>query len=127
MIYADDFRVEKSWLIEGNFYIEYRDISSITALSEITRIKAEKIEKIFTKNNGVYSQENGIYYFSDYNDAENAMKQLLEHVKTARKTRTINLTDKEIEYIRKALVNENSNIIHVDNRIKDEIFRKLNK
>jgi hypothetical protein len=47
-------------------------------------------------------------------------------MKSDQKGRIISLTDAEIEYIRKALINEGSNTIHLKNSIKDAIFKKLN-
>ena len=40
--------------------------------------------------------------------------------------RAVYLTEREIEYIRAALINENNNTIHVSSKIKDQIFKKLN-
>jgi hypothetical protein len=51
---------------------------------------------------------------------------ILKKTRSEMKGKAVFLSENEIEYIRKALINEGSNTIHVKSKIKDAIFKKLN-
>jgi hypothetical protein len=107
-------------------YIDYLGQYKINDLSKLTGISESDLDKIFTGNKGVFDNELQIFYFNAVKDAEAAIKKILTNITSEKHERALYLTEPEIEYIRQALINEGSNTLHIRNKIKDDIFKKLN-
>lgn len=126
MINESNFIVRISGRKESSYYIDYQGVYKITDIAKIIGTEAPKIKEIYLNNGGVHDSAQDVYYFSSINDAKNTISQILGVAKADHRGRLIFLSEAEIEYIRKALINENSNTIHISNSIKDAIFKKLN-
>ncbi len=107
-------------------YIDYLGQYQISDLSKLTGISESELNSIFTENKGSFNDELQVFYFNSVKDAEAAIKGILSNVKPEIHERALYLTEPEIEYIRQALINEVSSTIHIKNKIKDDIFKKLN-
>ena len=123
---SSNFIVRKSGINSNLLYIDFNGKYDIYHLQELTGISQDKIKTIYEKNGGNYSQESNVYYFDSKEMAQNAIDQLSKFIKPAYNVKTISFTEAEIEYIRKALINEESNIIFTKNKVRESIFQKLN-
>lgn len=126
MINEKNFVIRVSGRRENSYYIDYSGAYKIEDISKLTGIKLSSIKDIYQKNGAVYDNSIDVYYFSSRESAQKTVDSMLGEVKHERKGRAVILTDAEIEYIRKALINEGINTIHVSNKIKDDLFKKLN-
>jgi len=126
MVVKNHFTVRNSAKVEG-YYIDYLGNYSILALSENLEIDQALITSVFEKYSSQYNTEFGVYYFASKDKATQAIEVLVSAVPANKRGRAIYLTDKEIELIRKALINEDNNFLTVKSSLKDEIFKKLNQ
>lgn len=126
MINETNFIVRISGRRENSCYIDYQGVYKITEIAKIIGVEAPKIKEIYLKNNGDYDESQDVYYFGSIDSAKAAISQILKCAKSDMRGRLVFLTEAELEYIRKALINENSNTIRVSNSVKDAIFKKLN-
>jgi len=126
MINKTNFVIRKSGIKENSYYVDYQGVYKTTEISELVGVKAPIIKEKYILNNAVHDESLDVYYFNSMESAQNAISEILKGVKQEKKCRTIELTETEIEYIRKALINEGVNTIHVGSKVKDEIFKKLN-
>jgi len=126
MVVKNHFTVRNSAKVEG-YYIDYLGNYSILALSENLEIDQALITSVFEKYSNQYNTEFGVYYFASKDKATQAIEVLVSAVPANKRGRAIYLTDKEIELIRKALINEDNNFLTVKSSLKDEIFKKLNQ
>ncbi len=120
------FIVKKSKLDDESYYIECNGSYKITEISTHTGISKDKLNEMYNKYEGRYNDNKSLYYFSDYNRCVSLVEELNKNSLFSKNQRTISLTEEEIEYIRRALINEDSNIIFTNGKIRDSIFRKLN-
>jgi len=125
MVVKNHFTVRSSAKVEG-FYIDYLGNFSLTALKNYLDISDKIIQSTFEKYSNSYDDEFGIYYFDSKEKALIAIDVLVAAVPASKRGRAVYLTDKEIELIRKALINEDTNILTVKASLRDEIFKKLN-
>lgn len=123
----NDFMIRQSALKDGQYYIDFRGEYEIGVISHKTRITENVINHAYQENKGVYDSERQVYYFPKRGNAADAAKILSDNLKQSGISRTVELTEDEIEYIRKALINEDSNIIFTKNTIRASIFDKLNR
>lgn len=121
------FMIRRSALKEGSYYIDFMGEYEVKQISGMTKIPGNTIDHIFVQNGGDFDSKNQVYYFSEYGHATDAVKELEEHIKPRNITRSLELTEEEIEYIRRALINEDSNVIFTKNSIRASIFNKLNR
>ena len=126
MVNESNFIIRMSGRRENSYYIDYQGVYKIIDIAKITGVEAPAIKEKYVTHGGVYDESQDVYYFGSIDNASNAIASILKEMKSDRKGRIVFLNEAEIEYIRKALINENSNTIHVSNRIKDAIFQKLN-
>lgn len=127
MVNQSNFIVRKSGIGENKYYIDYQGSYRTTDIAKITGLKPAAIEGTYAANGAVRDDSLDIYYFTGMEAAKKAVAEIFGNVRGGLKGRMVNLTEAEVEYIRKALINEGSNTIHLKNKIKDEIFKKLNK
>ncbi len=126
MVNESNFIIRMSGRKEGCCYIDYSGVYKIAEISKITGIDAPSIKEMYVKNGGSYDDNQDVYYFCEMENAKKAISDILRTMKSEQKGRVLFLTEAEVEYIRKALINEGSNTIHLKNNVKDAIFKKLN-
>ncbi len=122
----NNFLIKKSKIKEGYFYVECNGAHDLEGVSEHTGISEEKLETLYKENEGVYCHAKGVYYFYGYQKCVNLIEVLSERAVAKKSVRNVPLTEEEIEYIRRALINEDSNIIFTESKVRDNIFKKLN-
>lgn len=120
------FMIRQSALKDGQFYIDFNGEFEVEMISKKTRIEGALIQRTYDENAGEFNADRHVYYFPKRGNAADAVEILNGLVKKSSVSRTVELTEAEIEYIRKALINEDSNIIFTNNKIRTSIFEKLN-
>ena len=126
MLNESNFIVRTSGRRSGSCYIDYQGAYKLIEIAKIAGMEPPALRGKYLANGAEYDEELDIYYFGSIESAQRAISDILHDIKTVHRGRLILLTEREIEYIRKALINEGSNNIHVTSRIKDGIFKKLN-
>ncbi|MCF8020850.1 MAG: hypothetical protein K9L62_15840 [Vallitaleaceae bacterium] len=121
------FMIRESALKENHYYIDYNGEYEMSKISSCTGIAENVIEHIYLDHEGVLDSDKEVFYFNKRGNAADAVEALNNRVIRSKTSRTVELTEEEIEYIRKALINEDSNIIFTKNSIRTSIFNKLNK
>lgn len=119
--------IRRSAMREEHYYLDFDGEYEISGISSCTGITENTLQQVYEKNSGIYDTVRNVYYFPKYGFAADTVNELRSHIKPARVGRTVSLTEEEIEYIRKALINEDSNIIYTKSKIRDSIFDKLNQ
>lgn len=127
MVNQSNFVVRVSGRKENSYYIDYAGIYKISGIAKAVDMDALSVKQKYIANGAIYDEEQDVYYFSSIDSAKKAVSDILQEVKSAAKGKLIFLTEAEIEFIRKALINENINSLHVGNKVKDAIFEKLNR
>lgn len=126
MISGESFLVRASSLRINNYYVDYMGLYKLNDISKRTGINIPDLTAIYNTNNGIYDEQHEVFFFDDIENAQKTINEILKYIKTDKQGRSILLTEAEIEYIRQALINEGANSIHLKNKIKDTIFKKLN-
>lgn len=121
------FMIRESAMRNGEFYIDFDGLYEISGISRFTGITENALHHIYENNDGDYDSDRNVYYFPHRGNAAEAVNELRGKLKPAKIGRTVTLSEEEIEYIRKALINEDSNVIHTKSKIRDSIFEKLNE
>lgn len=121
------FMIRTSALGEENFYIDFNGEYEVYKIASCTGINENIIDDTYNIYSGKYSKEKNVYYFNKRGNAVEVVEVLTDKLKRSMVTRTVDLTENEIEYIRKALINEDSNIIFTNNGVRTSIFNKLNQ
>lgn len=121
------FMIRQSALKDGWYYIDFDGEFEVPELSRKTKITENVINHIYQENSGEFDVAHSVYYFPKHGYAADAVQVLNSKLKNSNVTRRVELTEEEIEYIRKALINEDSNIIFTNNQIRTSIFTKLNR
>ncbi len=122
----NDYIIRKSKLGDESYYIECNGRHKLVDISSFTGITKEKLEKMYKEHSGQYDDSKSLYYFSKYENCTDLIEALNKNSIVAKKVRNISLTEEEIEYIRRALINEDSNMIFTQGKIRESIFKKLN-
>ncbi len=126
MINGENFLVRASGRREDSYYVDYLGNYKIDDISKLTGIKKTELIGIYLSNEAVYDDKLEVYYFCNFDSARRTIKDIVDCGGIENRGRPVLLTEAEIEFIRKALINEGANTIHVNNKIKDSIFKKLN-
>lgn len=127
MINDTNFIVRLSGEKENGYYIDYLGVYKVVEISKLVNIGSSSIRDTYMNHGAIYNEMQDIYYFTSIDHAKATIVAILQNMKTEQKGRLILLSEAEIEYIRKALINEGGNTLHVKNSIKDHIFKKLNR
>jgi len=120
------FMIRNSAMKPNQFYIDFDGEYEISGISTCTGITENTIHHIYDNHGGFFDSERNVYYFDEYGKAGSVINDLRGRLKPAKIGRTVTLTEEEIEYIRRALINEDSNVIYTQSKIRDAIFDKLN-
>lgn len=126
MVNESNFIVRMSGKRANSYYIDYSGIYRINDIARITGLEASAVKEYYQDNGAVYDETQDVYYFGSIEAAKNTVAAIFGNVRAELKGRLLYLTEAEVEYLRKALINEGSNTIHLKNSIKDAIFKKLN-
>lgn len=126
MINESNFIVRLSGRKANSYYIDYSGVYKIIELAKVAGLEPSAVKEIYLKNGGTYDESQDVYYFGSIDSAKNVISDICGNVHVDRKGRLVFLTETEIEFIRKALINEGSNNIHINSKVKDAIFKKLN-
>ena len=121
------FMIRESAMRQEHYYLDFDGEYEISGISSCTGITENAILNVYKNNEGIYDGDRNVYYFPKYGFAADVLNDLRRKLKPARIGRTVTLTEEEIEYIRRALINEDSNIIYTKSKIRDSIFDKLNQ
>lgn len=121
------FMIRESALKDDHYYIDYNGEFELSKLSSCTGISENVIEHAYLEHDGLLDSDKEVFYFSKRGNAADAVEDLNSRIIRSKTSRTVELTEEEIEYIRKALINEDSNIIFTKHSIRTSIFNKLNK
>jgi hypothetical protein len=127
MVNESNFIARQSGRKPDHYYIDYSGVYKLGDISKISGMKAASLKAIYTDNGAVLDEAQDVYYFGSLDAAKKTISDIFIKIKVEQKGRLILLSEAEIEYIRMALINEGSNTIHVSNKVKDAIFRKLNE
>lgn len=119
------FMVRKSGVKETNYYIDYDGEYTVDDIRKATGI--DDIINIYKNHQAEYDDTRNVYYFNSEEQADDAINDLVKLLKKSEHVRKVELTESEIEYIRRALINEDSNVIFTKNKIRESIFDKLNR
>ena len=120
------FLVRNSGKRENCCYIDYIGQYKLSEISEQTRIDIKKLTDIYIKNGGVLEPELDVYYFNSIESAKEAIRQISASIKAAYKGRSVFLTEREINTIRRALISDGAVALDIGSKIKDSILEKLN-
>ncbi|MDD2504558.1 MAG: hypothetical protein PHG58_12060 [Clostridia bacterium] len=126
MVNESGFIVRKSGIRQGDYYIDYAGTYTVGDIAKLTGVKAAKIMEIYSENGAIFDDVQNVYFFRSTESAKNAVGELFANVKPEKKAKAVYLSEAEVEYIRRALINEGSNTLYLKGTIKDEIFKKLN-
>ena len=125
MIDTSGFIIRSSGRKADSFYIDYFGHYKVSEISKESKIDAEKLSGIYISNGGILDTALDVFYFNDIGDARKTLDSIFSSMKKKDRGRAIIFTGAEIEYIRSALINE-SGFAGINNKLKDEIFKKLN-
>ena len=126
MVNQTNFIARLSGRRTDNYYIDYSGVYKVNDIAKISGLEPAAVKEIYTGNGAVYDDSLEVYYFGSLESANKAIVEIYSKVRIELKGKLVYLSEAEVEYIRKALINEGSNTIHLKNKIKDEIFKKLN-
>jgi hypothetical protein len=121
-----NFIVRLSGKKPNSFYIDYSGAYKISDIAKVTGMEQSTVKDIYISNDAVFDEAMEVYYFGSMEAAQKAIATIYSRIRSEKRGKLIFLTMQEIEYIRKALINEDSNTIHVKRSFKDKIFEKLN-
>jgi hypothetical protein len=122
-----NFIVRSSGRKPGSFYIDYSGAYQITEVAKIVGLKPSTIKEIYVDSGAVLDEAMDVYYFGSAEAARKAISSLYSKIRPEKRGKVIFFTLSEVEYIRKALINEDANAIHVKKDIKNKLFEKLNR
>jgi hypothetical protein len=125
MIDTVNFIVRSSGRVDGSYYIDYIGLYKTADIAKAAKVDPEKLTGIYLSNGGGLDTALEIFYFDNMISAQKTISEIFSIIKKTNKGRVITLTEPEIEYIRKALINE-SGFAGINNKLKDAIFKKLN-
>jgi SAM-dependent MidA family methyltransferase len=127
MINESNFIVRQSGRNAGSYYIDYSGVYKVPEIAKIAGLKPTSLKEIYAGNGAVLDDIQKVYYFSSLDSAKKTIADIFNKIKVEQKGRIVMLSEAEIEYIRRALINEGANTLHVSNKVKDAIFKKLNE
>ncbi len=127
MVNLSSFVVRKSGRKDNSYYIDYTGIYKTSDIARVTGLETAAVTMIYIHHGAEYDGSQEVYYFGSTESAKNAINEIFSNVRAELKGKVLYLTEAEVEYIRRALINEGSNTIYLKSKIKDEIFKKLNE
>jgi hypothetical protein len=121
-----NFTVRKSGKYENCYYIDYSGKYKVNDIAQAVGLDPAYIIEVYNGKGANPDNELSVYYFASEKKALEAVKALVKKSGARSMERVISLTDSEIEYIRQALINEGNNMLFINSKVKDSIFKKLN-
>jgi hypothetical protein len=126
MKYEAGFLVRVSGKKANSYYIDNQGSYKIEDIASMTGLDAAFIREAYESNGGVRDESLDVYYFSSETDAAKSISAIAGKLRYE-KGRAVFLTEKEIEYIRMALIKDSSYTIRSNTSVKDSILKKLNQ
>ena len=126
MVDDTNFIVRISGRKADSYYIDYLGTYKLLEIAKISGLDPVIVKEIYENNRAEYDEIVDTYYFGSIKSAKTAIQDILSKAGIENKGRLVYLTEAEVEFIRKALINEGSNTIYIKSNIKDAIFKKLN-
>lgn len=126
MVNESNFIVRMSGKRASSYYIDYSGVYKINEIARITGLEPSMVKELYQDNGAVYDETMDVFYFGSIEAAKSTIASIFKDVRAELKGKLVYLTETEVEYIRKALIHEGSNTIHMKSSIKDAIFKKLN-
>lgn len=126
MVSETNFIVRMSGRRENSWYIDHLGAYKVTEIAKVAGLEPSRVRELYLNNGAIYDEDQDVFYFGSIETAKKAISDVLKSMKSEQKGRLIFLTEAEVEFIRKALINEGSNTIHLSSKVKDAIFKKLN-
>jgi hypothetical protein len=120
-----DLIVRRSGVYD-KYYLDYNGHYIIEEVSEALGYELDSLRHIFEINSGKYDDQHDVYYFPSTTDVKEVISEIVKKVRPSKVEIPVKLTYEEIEYIRRALINEDSNVIFTGNKLRESIFSKLN-
>jgi len=111
LVNQSGFIVRKSGIRADEYYIDYAGAYTVGDIAKLTGVKAAKITQIYTDHGAIFDDSQNVYYFRSLEAAKNAIGELFANVSPHRKAKAVYLSEAEIEFIRRALINEGSNTL----------------
>lgn len=126
MIDTASFIVRTSGRFQGQYYIDYVGMYRPAEISRAAGVDEVTLAGIYRANGGRFDDGQGIFYFDSAIAAQKTISDIFERMPRRNRGRLVALTESEIAYIRKALINDGAGFTGVDADIKAGIFKKLN-
>ena len=126
MFNESNFIIRASGKREGNFYIDYAGEYKVSGIAKAANLDISEVKEIYTTYKASYDDTQDVYYFGNFDIAKKALNDVLNKVGVETRGKLLFLTEPEMEYIRMALIKEGSTSLIIKNKIKENIFNKLN-
>ncbi len=110
----------------NTYYIDCQGLYHVSDIAKGAGLSADRLAKIYTSNGGEFNSELDIYYFGSIGSAKSAISDIFEAMQNSNKGKSIFFTEDEIEYLRKAMINDAMGFAGNNSHMVDAILRKLN-
>lgn len=127
MINFSNFIVRNSGRSANTFYIDCGGLYHVSDIASEAGLSSEKLSKIYASGGGKLNVELDVYYFDNIDNARCVIKNIYEIMQDSNKGKSVYFSEDEIQYIRKALINDASGFAGNNSRMVDAILKKLNK
>jgi len=126
MLDSSSFIVRISGRGPSLFYIDCGGLYHISDIAANAGISASRLSKIYVSNGGALNSELDVYYFGSIDSAKTAISDIFSAMRNANKGKSVFFNEDEIEYLRKALINDAMGFAGNSSRMVDAILKKLN-
>jgi hypothetical protein len=120
------FIVRSSGRNPGKYYIDCGGLYHVNDIAEGAGLSADRVLKIYTANGGRLNTELDVYYFDRIEAAKQSISDIFGLMQNSNKGKSVYFSEDEIQYLRKAIINDASGFAGNDSRMVDCILKKLN-
>jgi len=126
MLDTSNFIVRISGRGPSTYYIDCGGLYHISDIATQAGINADRLSKIYASNGGEVNRELDVYYFGSIESAKSAISAIFAMMQNSNKGKSVFFTEDEIEYLRKAMINDAMGFAGNNSRTVDIILKKLN-
>jgi hypothetical protein len=126
MLDTSNFIVRISGRGPSTYYIDCGGLYHISDIATQAGISADRLSKIYASNGGEVNRELDVYYFGSIESAKSAISAIFAMMQNSNKGKSVFFTEDEIEYLRKAMINDAMGFAGNNSRTVDIILKKLN-
>lgn len=126
MLDFSNFIVRSSGRSANTYYIDCGGLYHVSDIASVAGLSLKRLDKIYSLNGGVLNEELNVYYFHDIEKAKHVISEIFGVIKDSNKGKSVYFSEKEIQYLRKALINDASGFAGNNSRMVDAILKKLN-